>query len=114
MRQGFLVSISCLLLLTGLLTASGCGPLSRLKTGSVETRVVTVGRPEEEADSNSMQPAVTGDGHFVVFASDATDLINEEFSGGRAVYLKNIRTGETVSVSSDERSEEHTSELQSH
>ena len=102
MRQGFLVSISCLLLLTGLLTASGCGPLSRLKTGSVETRVVTVGRPEEEADSNSMQPAVTGDGHFVVFASDATDLINEEFSGGRAVYLKNIRTGETVSVSSDE------------
>lgn len=102
MRRRLLIAVVIFTVLSGLPAAAGCDPLSRLKTDSVETRVVTVGRPEEQADSNSMQPAISADGRYVAFASDATNLVNEETGGGRGVFVKDTRTGETERVSSDD------------
>ena len=77
----------------------GCGFIDDLKTQSVQTQVVTVDRPVEQADANSSQPEVSADGRFVVFTSDATNLVNEQSIGARSVFLKDTVTGETMRVS---------------
>ncbi len=82
-----------------MLALPGCGLIDDLRTESVQTRVITVDRPEEQGDSNSSQPDLSGDGRLVVFTSDATNLMNEEAIAARGVFLKDTATGETIRVS---------------
>jgi Tol biopolymer transport system component len=52
----------------------------------------------------SLVPDISGDGRFVAFVSDATDLIADDSNGVRDAFVRDLRTGRTerVSVASDE------------
>lgn len=85
--------------------AQGCGLIDDFKTESVETRVIVVDRPSEQGDANSMQPDLSADGRFIVFTSDATNLVNDDAIAARGVFLKDTATGETIRVSSSSEGE---------
>jgi Tol biopolymer transport system component len=52
-----------------------------------------------EGDQGSFYPAISGNGRFVAFASDATNLIADDTNGVGDVFLHNIGTGRTTRVS---------------
>jgi Tol biopolymer transport system component len=77
------------------------------RTGT--TRLVSASaRPEaggDPGDGSSIVPQISGDGRFVAFVSDATDLTAAgDTNGVRDAFVRDLRTGRTerVSVSSDE------------
>ncbi len=50
-------------------------------------------------NASSFGPAISANGRFVAFTSDATDLTDQPVSGGRDVLVRDMRTGETSIVS---------------
>ncbi len=69
---------------------------------NVTTRV-SVDSGGAEADDNSQNPAISADGRFIAFSSDATNLIGTDTNGFRDIFLHDRLTGVTtrVSVASD-------------
>jgi Tol biopolymer transport system component len=74
------------------------------RTGT--TRLVsTSARPGGgPGDGWSLVPDISGNGRFVAFVSDATDLVADDTNGVRDAFVRDLRTGrvERISVSSDE------------
>lgn len=52
-----------------------------------------------EADDHSDNPSVSSDGRFVVFDSQAGNLVSGDSNGRRDVFLRDTRSGATVRVS---------------
>jgi len=69
---------------------------------NVTTRV-SIDSGGAQADNNSQNPAISADGRFIVFSSDATNLIGTDTNGFRDIFLHDRLTGVTtrVSVASD-------------
>lgn len=68
-----------------------------LETGaSVRVSVATGGG---QADGPSFHPAISHDGDFVVFESDATNLVPNDTNGVRDIFVHALETGETFRVS---------------
>jgi len=69
---------------------------------NVTTRV-SVDSGGAQADNNSQNPAISADGRFIAFSSDATNLIGTDTNGFRDIFLHDRLTGVTtrVSVASD-------------
>lgn len=65
------------------------------------TRRVSLDAHGSEPDGNSYLPALSPDGRFVGFVSDATDLVVDDGNGARDVFLVDLVTGETTRVSVD-------------
>jgi hypothetical protein len=61
------------------------------------------GTPGVQGDGSSTVPMISGDGRFVAFVSDATNLVGDDTNGKRDVFVKDRETGaiERVSVSDD-------------
>ena len=72
-----------------------------LQTG--ETKRVSVSSNGMQADHGAFIPAISGNGRYVVFGSDATNLVGGDKLGLTHVYVHDLQTGETtrVSVNSD-------------
>ncbi|RLE19728.1 MAG: hypothetical protein DRJ50_11855 [Actinobacteria bacterium] len=70
----------------------------------VTTRI-SVRSDGRQANGNSNDPEVSGDGRFVVFDSAATNLIWKDTNGRRDVFIHEVATGKTkrMSVSSSEK-----------
>ncbi len=66
------------------------------------TERVSVSSSGDEADGESVMTSVSGDGRFVAFDSDATNLVPGDTNGKRDIFVHDRDTGETrrVSVSS--------------
>lgn len=64
----------------------------------VETRTVVVGPPVEQGNANSADPAISADGRYVAFTSEATNLLKTS-TFGRNVFIKEVETGITTLVS---------------
>lgn len=66
------------------------------------TRRVSVGPGGAQANGSSSKPALSADGRFVAFESDATDLVPGDTNGWRDVFVRDRAAGTTerVSVSS--------------
>jgi len=66
-----------------------------------ETTLISVANDGSPGNDWSYDPSISGDGRFVAFVSDATNLVNGAKLGG--VFLHDTQTGETalVSVASD-------------
>jgi Tol biopolymer transport system component len=64
---------------------------------------VSVASNGSQANGPSFSPAVSMDGRFVAFASDATNLVLGDTNGVRDVFVRDLATGTTtrVSVASD-------------
>lgn len=65
------------------------------------TRRVSVGPGGAQAHGDSVQPALSADGRFVAFASDADDLVPGDTNGASDVFLHDWMTGITERVSVD-------------
>ena len=73
------------------------------------TTRVSVGVGGREANGESYRPSISGDGRFVAFVSDATNL-GRRSSGYSQVYLHDRRTGATSEVSVDSRGDPGTAD----
>lgn len=65
---------------------------------------VSVAADGAQADDSSFAPAISADGRFVAFVSDATNLVPNKTTLFREVYVKDAQTGaiERVSLADDE------------
>ena len=66
------------------------------------TTRVSVSSSGGQADNGSYYPAISGDGRFIAFASDATNLVSGDTNGVSDIFLRDRQTGTTkrISVSS--------------
>lgn len=67
------------------------GTTSRVSTDSGGT----------QANGQSNAAFISGDGNFVIFSSDATDLVAGDTNGVTDIFVKNLTTGTTTRVSVD-------------
>jgi Tol biopolymer transport system component len=86
-------------LCAGAPTATAADPLEhllRISLGAVQAGGVL------QANDASYTPAVSADGRWVVFSSDASNLVPGDFNHSRDVFLRDAKTGQTrrISVSS--------------
>lgn len=56
---------------------------------------------ENQSDGNSDLPKISGDGGFVVFESDATNLTSECNNAFTQIFVRNLTTGRTSCASVD-------------
>jgi Tol biopolymer transport system component len=54
-----------------------------------------------DADGPSMSPCIARNGRWVVFASDATDLVPDDTAGFTDVFVRDLQSGTTVRISVD-------------
>ena len=76
----------------------GAGPIFR----------VSVTFDGKEANGDSFQPDISDDGRFVVFASNATNLVESDTNGVDDVFVRDLRFGTTRRVSLRGRADEVT------
>jgi hypothetical protein len=72
------------------------------RQSAVTTRV-SVASDGSEANDSSYQPALSANGRYVVFESDASNLVDDDTNGRGDIFVHDRQTGvtERVSVSSD-------------
>lgn len=68
--------------------------------GSRVTRV-SLDSTEQEGDGTSLNPSVSADGRYVVFESDATNLIDTDTNEARDIFLRDTVAGTTIRISVD-------------
>jgi Tol biopolymer transport system component len=68
-----------------------------LLTGA--TVLVSVNTSGAEADSSSFSPSVSGDGRYVAFSSQATDLVIGDSNGLGDIFVRDLTLGVTTRVS---------------
>src|SRR5205823_5466864 len=69
------------------------------RTGTTER--VSVSSAGAEANGTSFTPAISADGRFVAFSSDATNLVGRDTNGAVDVFVNDRMTGMTERVSVD-------------
>jgi Tol biopolymer transport system component len=67
--------------------------------GPTTTLVSRAGADGKGGDNGSFEPAISGDGRYVAFASRASNLAPAGKSGRRQIYVKDLKTG-TVTLAS--------------
>lgn len=73
--------------------------LKDLKTGKV--RRVSTGTLEEEGDSDSWWSSITPNGRYVVFVSNASNLVFGDNNDTTDIFRKDLKTGKILRVSTD-------------
>ncbi len=68
-----------------------------IQTG--QTTRVSVSSSGVEANGYSSSPAISGDGRYVAFYSDATNLVSEDTNGCGDIFVHDRQTGQTTRVS---------------
>jgi Tol biopolymer transport system component len=63
------------------------------------TKIVSVSSTERPSNGDSAAPSISGDGHKIVFTSDATNLVAHDENDREDVFIRNLRTGRTRLVS---------------
>jgi Tol biopolymer transport system component len=83
------------------LLAVGGGALARAAGGGepVTVLVSRAGKSGPGGDANSLEPAISADGHYVAFVSRAKNLSPAAKKGNREVFVRDMQTG-TVTLAS--------------
>ncbi|HEY1331134.1 MAG TPA: hypothetical protein VGH10_06630 [Actinomycetota bacterium] len=71
-----------------------------------QTQLVSVASDGTQGDATSFGPAVSGDGQFVVFWSDATNLVPGDTNDRRDVFVRDVAAGTTERVSVNSNGEQ--------
>jgi Tol biopolymer transport system component len=83
-----------------LLVAAGIGTIAGAKGGAEPTTaLVSASKAGKGGDGNSLEPAISGDGRYVAFASRAKNLSSASKAGKREIFVKDMQTG-TVTLAS--------------
>jgi len=69
---------------------------------------VSVSSEGTPGNDDSYEPAISADGRYVAFGSDADNLVPEDTNGSADVFVHDTQTGETVMVSVDAEGNEGT------
>lgn len=72
-----------------------------MQTGATTRVSVDSSGAEANGDSDDYSLAISGDGRFVAFSSDATNLVSGDTNGATDVFVHDTQTGETSRVSVD-------------
>ncbi len=67
--------------------------------GSAQTTRVSEATGGYPANGNSYDPAISGDGRYVAFASDATNLVTLDTNSASDIFVHDRQTGNTIRVS---------------
>ena len=70
-----------------------------IETGA--TTRISISNEGVEADGKSEKPSISGNGNFIAFTSDATNLVEGDTNGDSDIFIHNRETGETTRVSVD-------------
>ena len=91
-----MIALAALLLVGAAIVGSVAGA----KGGDEPTTVlVSASKAGKGGDGNSLEPAISGDGRYVVFASRAKNLSSASKAGEREIFVKDTKTG-TVTLAS--------------
>jgi Tol biopolymer transport system component len=94
-RKTVLLALAALLLVAAIV-----GSVAFAKGGDEPTTVlVSASKAGKGGDGNSLEPAVSGDGRYVAFASRAKNLSGASKAGEREIFVKDMQTG-TVTLAS--------------
>lgn len=66
-----------------------------------QTNRVSVSSTGDEANGFSFQPAISADGRFVAFQSNASNLVTGDFNGYSDIFVHDRESGQTTRVSVD-------------
>jgi hypothetical protein len=81
-------------------TTSGLGDVFRRDLSTGTTTLVSINQSGTSGgNAASTLPAISGNGRFVAFVSDATDLVGIPVVAGGQVFVRDMRTGTTTLVS---------------
>ncbi len=72
---------------------------------SDETTRVSVSSAGVQANNDSLNARISGDGRYVAFAADATNLVTDDTNGFRDIFRHDRNTGATILVSKDKNAE---------
>ena len=64
-----------------------------------ETTRISVSSSEAQADNGSYNPAISNDGRFIAFLSDATNLVSGDTNSFTDVFVRDVQAGTTTRVS---------------
>ena len=87
------------------LAAAGLLLLATAPAWAGSTERVSISSSGKQGNDVSLNPAISADGRFVAFASDASDLVPGDTNGidcsacGKDVFIRDRRTGTTERVS---------------
>jgi predicted RNA-binding protein with TRAM domain len=70
-------------------------------TQSGTTTRISIDSSGNEANNNSYGPAISGDGHYVVFHSYASNLVSGDTNVANDIFLHDTQTGSTMRISLD-------------
>ncbi|MDQ3064730.1 MAG: hypothetical protein M3Q36_00460 [bacterium] len=73
----------------------------RKDTQTGTTTLVSTDSSGTQTTNNSYSPSVSADGRYVVFVSDATNLVAGDTNNLRDIFRKDTQTGTTIRVSTD-------------
>lgn len=65
------------------------------------TEIVSVSSSEEQGNSFSQFPAISPDGRYVAFESDASNLVSDDWNGQQDLFLRDLQAGTTILISVD-------------
>jgi Tol biopolymer transport system component len=66
-----------------------------------QTSLVSVDSGGVQGNGTSVDPAISTDGRYVAFASDATNLVSGDTNGVRDIFVRDMQTGQTKRPSVD-------------
>ena len=92
MRRGKgAIRLACVSAALLVLPAAGAGPGS--------TTRVSAATDGSQGNGSSFVPAISADGRYVAFYSDASNLVAGDTNGARDVFVRDLQTRETTRVS---------------
>jgi Tol biopolymer transport system component len=95
-RKALVLTLAALMLAAAAIVGAAAGA----KGGNEPTTtLVSASKAGKGGDGNSLEPAISGDGRFVAFASRAKNLSPAAKSGKREIFVKDMQTG-TVTLAS--------------
>jgi Tol biopolymer transport system component len=65
-----------------------------------ETTRISVSSGGVQGNAISHSPSISSDGHYVAFASSASNLVPDDANGYKDVFVRDLHTGETMLLSS--------------
>jgi Tol biopolymer transport system component len=71
--------------------------LRDIQTGT--TSLVSVSSDGTQGNSSAFTPSISGDGRFVLFATDATNLVAGDSNWSHDIFMHDTRSGKTIRVS---------------
>lgn len=77
--------------------------LKNLDSGQLS--LISADQRGQPGDGTSGAPQMSGDGRFVVFESEADNLVRRDDNGVRDVFLKDLKSGRVTLISADRRND---------